>query len=410
MDNQNIVTHTVEGETYSDCIRRIQEVHSSNYYVLGKRQITYGGFLGLFKKQGIEVKFTLTKPSAQMPPMTSMTPRPSFSQASKIDDFDEERKKILDKSKVTLQSGAVQSIIEALSKVEEKISKVSAAPEEHPTVLRIQNLLEQNDFSSQYIRIMVERLKRTCSLSDLEDYDSVQERVVEWIGESIKIHTPSYTAKPQVIILVGPTGVGKTTTIAKLAARFVTAQGNSPKSVSIITVDSYRIAAVDQIKVYGEHMDIPVSLAENNEDVKKLIDMHSTDVDVILIDTIGYSPKDFDHIGNMRQKLNLSNYAVETYLTMSASTKLSDLKEIMSCYEIFSYDSIIITKFDETDTIGNVISALSEKNKTVTYITTGQAVPRYFEDAAISGFLSCLKGFKFNKQQIEQKILQDRAI
>ncbi|HOS31204.1 MAG TPA: flagellar biosynthesis protein FlhF [Treponemataceae bacterium] len=407
MDSQNIVTHTVEGETYSDCIRRIQEIHSSNYNIIGKRQITYGGFLGLFQKQGIEVKFTLTKTPVQM---NSYPPRSPYQQQTKIDDFDEERKKILDKTKVTLQPGAVQNIIEALSKMEDKISKVTSAPEEHPTVSRILNLLEQNDFSSQFIRIMSERMKKTCSLSDLEDYDSVQERVVEWIAESISIHTPSYTAKPQIIILVGPTGVGKTTTIAKLAARFVTAQDNSPKAVSIITVDSYRIAAVDQIKVYGEHMDIPVSLAENNEDVKKLIDMHSTDVDVILIDTIGYSPKDFDHIGNMRQKLNLSNYAVETYLTMSASTKLSDMKEIMSCYEIFSYDSIIITKFDETDTIGNVISALSEKNKPVTYVTTGQAVPRFFEDASISGFLSGLKGFKFNKQKIEQKIIQDRNI
>jgi flagellar biosynthesis protein FlhF len=407
LDSHNIVTHTIEGETYEDCLRRIQEIHSTNYNVLGKRQITYGGFWGLFQKQGVEVKYTLTRTPVQM---NSYTQRPLPQHLPKNEGFEEERKKILDNSKVTLQSGAVQSIIEALSKVEDKISKVSSAPEEHPTVTRIQNHLEQNDFSSQYIRIMTERIKKTCSLSDLEDYESVQERVVEWIAESISIHTPSYSAKPQIIILVGPTGVGKTTTIAKLAARFVTAQDNSPKSVSIITVDSYRIAAVDQIKVYGEHMDIPVSLAENNDDVKKLIDMHSTDVDVILIDTIGYSPKDFDHIGNMRQKLNLSNYAVETYLTMSASTKLSDMKEIMSCYEIFSYDSIIITKFDETDTIGNVISALSEKNKPVTYVTTGQAVPRFFEDASISGFLSGLKGFKFNKEKIEQKIIQDRNI
>jgi len=407
LDSHNIVTHTIEGETYEDCLRRIQEIHSTNYNVLGKRQITYGGFWGLFQKQGVEVKYTLTRTPVQM---NSYTPRPLPQHLPKNEGFEEERKKILDNSKVSLQPGAVQSIIEALSKVEDKISKVSSAPEEHSTVTRIQNHLEQNDFSSQYIRIMTERIKKTCSLSDLEDYESVQERVVEWIAESISIHTPSYSAKPQIIILVGPTGVGKTTTIAKLAARFVTAQDNSPKSVSIITVDSYRIAAVDQIKVYGEHMDIPVSLAENNDDVKKLIDMHSTDVDVILIDTIGYSPKDFDHIGNMRQKLNLSNYAVETYLTMSASTKLSDMKEIMSCYEIFSYDSIIITKFDETDTIGNVISALSEKNKPVTYVTTGQAVPRFFEDASILGFLSGLKGFKFNKEKIEQKIIQDRNI
>ncbi len=407
MDSQDIVIHTVEGETLSDCVRRIQEIHSSNYSIVGKRQIRYGGFLGLFQKPGIQVQFTVTRTPVQM---NQYSQRPVYQQSSRSDDFEEERKKILEKTKTSMPTGAMQSIIEALSKVEDKIAKVTASPEEHPTVSRIQAHLEQNDFSAQYTRLMTERIKKTFSLSELEDYDTIQENVVEWIAESLSIHTPLYSAKPQVIILVGPTGVGKTTTIAKLAARFVTAQESSPKAVSIITVDSYRIAAVDQIKVYGEHMDIPVSLAENNDDVKKLIDMHSTDVDVILIDTIGYSPKDFDHIGNMRQKLNLSNYAVETYLTMSASTKLSDMKEIMSCYEIFAYDSIIITKFDETDTVGNVISALSEKNKSITYMTTGQAVPRFFEDATVSSFLSALKGFKFNKQKIEQKIIQSRNV
>jgi len=76
----------------------------------------------------------------------------------------------------------------------------------------------------------------------------------------------------------------------------------------------------------------------------------------------------------------------------------------------FSYDSVIVTKFDETDTIGNVISALSEKNKSITYITTGQAVPRYFEDASVSGFLSELRGFKYNKQNVEQRLLQEGKI
>lgn len=407
MDNQDSVIHTIEGETYSDCLRRIQEIHSSNYTVLGKRQIQYGGFLGLFQKPGIEVKFTISRGPLQV---SSYLQRNQYQQSPKIDDFEGERKKILENTKVSLNPNTVQMIVEAITKVDEKISKVTSSPEEHPAVSRIQSLLEQNDFSSQYTRLMIERIKKTFPLSELEDYDTVQETVVAWIAQSISIHKPSYSAKPQIIILVGPTGVGKTTTIAKLAARFVTSQDSAPKAVSIITVDSYRIAAVDQIKVYGEHMDIPVSLAENNDDVKKLIDMHSTDVDVILIDTIGYSPKDFDHIGSMRQKLNLSNYPVETYLTMSASTKLSDMKEIMSCYEIFSYDSVIVTKFDETDTIGNVISALSEKNKSITYITTGQAVPRYFEDASVSGFLSELRGFKYNKQNVEQRLLQEGNI
>lgn len=393
MDSFEPIVHTVEGETLTDCIRRIEEIHSTNYTISGKREIRYGGFLGFFQKPGVQVKYILKKSTMQ----ASMNPyRSSYQQP--VGNFLEEKNKILEKSNINPQ---MQTIIESLSKLESRIVAVTAPDiDEHPTVVKIQEYLEVNDFSASYIFKITDRLRKTFSLNELEDFDEVQSTVVDWIGESITIHKSTYTAKPQIILLVGPTGVGKTTTIAKLAARFIRSKGQQSKSVSLITVDSYRIAAVEQIKVYGEHMDIPVALAETNDDVRRLIDMHKTDSDIIMIDTIGFSPKDYESIGKMRNLLSLSDYPVVTYLTLSASTKISDMKEIMNCYEMFSYDSLIITKFDETNNIGNVISALSDKNKSVTYITTGQAVPRCFEEASISRLLFELKEFKIDKERI----------
>ena len=112
---------------------------------------------------------------------------------------------------------------------------------------------------------------------------------------------------------------------------------------------------------------------------------------------------DYENIAKMKKVLDVRNYSVETYLCMSASTKLSDMKEIMQQYEIFGYNSVIITKFDETSHVGNIVCALSDKGKSLTYLTTGQKVPNYFEQASVVRLLSELSGFKMDLKSLEKK-------
>ena len=301
----------------------------------------------------------------------------------------------------------MQEVLDAVKSMQEQLAASSniASVEEHPTISKIESLLENNEVLPSYIRRITERIRKEFPLDALDDLDLVQKSVVEWVGESISIKTPVYESRPQVIILVGPTGVGKTTTVAKLAARYAFGSSGDEvrKNVRIITVDWYRIGAREQIEIYGQTMQVPVSKAESSSDIGELLDTYRNDEDYIIIDTTGYSPKDYENIAKMKKVLDVRNYSVETSLCMSASTKLADMKEIMQQYEIFGYNSVIITKFDETSHVGNIVCALSDKGKSLTYLTTGQKVPNYFEQASVVRLLSELSGFKMDLKSLEKK-------
>ncbi len=400
------VSLSVQAETEEECIRKIQQTHSLNYQIVGKKEIKIKkGPLNLFSVDGVEVSFILTRPN-----LSSFIGNPSkypnsVSSSVQTSNFEQERNKILEKNSYK-PNPQMQEVLDAVKSMQEQISSSKAfASEEHPTINKIESLLEDNEFSPSYIRKIIEKIRKNFPLDSLNDMDAIQNAVVEFIGETIAIKKPVYKARPQIIILVGPTGVGKTTTVAKLAARYAFGKsgGEVRKNVRIITIDWYRIGAREQIEIYGDTMQVPVSKAESSTDINKLIDTYRNDEDYIIIDTTGYSPKDYENIAKMRKVLDVKNYAVETYLCMTASTKLSDMKDIMQQYEIFGYDSIIITKFDETSHVGNVISSLFDKGKSITYFTTGQKVPKYLEQATVEHLLMRLSGFNCDTQKISKK-------
>jgi flagellar biosynthesis protein FlhF len=251
----------------------------------------------------------------------------------------------------------------------------------------------------------VERIRIEFSLEKLEDFPSVQEAVINWIGEGISIYsrTSAEAKKPHILIVIGPTGVGKTTTIAKLAAIYGLGNGDSQGlNVRMITIDNYRIAARKQIETYAEIMQIPISCAESRSELAKMINLYQ-DVDIILVDTIGKSPNDFNKLGEMKSILNACGILGETHLAVSATTKTSDVEEMFRHFEPFNYSSIILTKLDETTRIGNIISILSEHKKSLSYITDGQQVPQDIEPASVSRLLLGLEGFQVDREQIESK-------
>ncbi len=155
-------------------------------------------------------------------------------------------------------------------------------------------------------------------------------------------------------------------------------------------------------------MNIPVSCAETPQDLEKLMALYQ-DVDIVLIDTIGKSPKDYSRIAEMRHFLDSAGPISDIHLAMSATTKASDMREIMQQYETFGYGSVIITKFDETTRVGNIISTMGEKKKPIAYITTGQRVPQDFEQASVVRFLTNLEGFRVNRSKIEEQFPQSET-
>ncbi len=179
----------------------------------------------------------------------------------------------------------------------------------------------------------------------------------------------------RVAVLIGPTGVGKTTTIAKLAANFALVAG---KKVGVITIDTYRIAAVDQLKTYADIIGIPIQVAYSPKELREAITkMH--DRDLILIDTAGRSQNNEIQIAELRNYLEGLN--VEIHLVLSATTKEADIEDVIRVFGVLPIDRIIVTKLDETTSHGVILQACSLANVPIAFLTTGQGVPEDIEVA-----------------------------
>lgn len=306
---------------------------------------------------------------------------------------EEEKRKILDNLKG--DSKTLETLLEEVKLIKENVITSSKDEEKlHPTLRQIQALLVRNDFSAAYIDTIIAKCKKNFSLEELEQYESVEASVWNWIEESILSYEPKETErKPKVSVLVGPTGVGKTTTIAKLAAIYgLGTKNDKPINVRMLTADNYRIGAKKQLETYGDIMGIPVSGIETYQDFKKKLTIFS-DADLILVDTTGKSPRNHKGLAEMQEILDACGSQAEVHLTISATTKESDILEIMRHFEPFNYSSVILTKLDETVHIGNLISVFAQRQKAISFLAFGQGVPQDIEKAEAGILMKYLEGF-----------------
>lgn len=174
-----------------------------------------------------------------------------------------------------------------------------------------------------------------------------------------------------IAALVGPTGVGKTTTIAKLAAKFILKHG--PRQVALITTDNYRIGAHEQLNTYGRILDVPVRVASSAAELRALINSFS-DKRLILIDTAGMSQRDMKLVEQINT-LQQSGLDIKSYLVMSAATEYKAMNEIIKAFQVFEPQASILTKLDEAVTMGSAISSIIEHNLPLSFIADGQQVP-----------------------------------
>lgn len=181
---------------------------------------------------------------------------------------------------------------------------------------------------------------------------------------------------PRIIALVGPTGVGKTTTTAKLAAMYALNRGNK---VALITMDIFRVGAVEQLKTYTKIMGIPLEVASTPKELERAVDRHS-DCDLILIDTAGRSHKDVEKLEEMKGFLS-GPVQAEVYLCLAATTKDRELEVILKRFSAFEINKVVFTKLDECESFGCIVNLLLKANLQIAYFTTGQRVPEDIEVA-----------------------------
>ncbi len=191
--------------------------------------------------------------------------------------------------------------------------------------------------------------------------------------------------RQQRIALVGPTGVGKTTTIAKLAAEVVLKGGGS---VALVTIDTYRIAAVEQLKVYAEIMNLPVEVVFTPEQLQGAFDKHR-DKDLILIDTAGRSPRDEGRLEELAAFFGADS-GVSAHLVLAAPTREGDLREIVRRFGRLEIESLVFTKLDECETCGALLNIPVHSNLPISYLTNGQRVPEDLlvaDPTTVAGFV-----------------------
>lgn len=212
--------------------------------------------------------------------------------------------------------------------------------------------------------------------------ESVLAELRKTIAESLPTAAPLRLrddGQTTVVALVGPTGVGKTTTIAKLAANMKLREN---KRVGLITIDSYRIAAVEQLKTYAQILRVPIASVLKPEDIRTAIDEMS-DMDLILIDTAGRSQKDGLRIGELNEFVRAAN-PDQIHLVLSTTSKEKTLREAIDRFSVLGSAQLLFTKVDEADGFGVILNVLRDVDMRPSYLTTGQAVPDDIEIASAS--------------------------
>ncbi len=397
------VEQIIEGSSIEEIRDKLYRQYGNDYKIINRKTIFKPTLFHLSQKEVQQVKYIVNHHKA-------FDEEPYIKKSQSEDTFEKNRQAILQNSNNVLLSSQITQVTNQIEKLQSQlvnISNVNTSPtDKHENIGKIEELLEQNEFTFSYIKMIVEKIRNTFSLEQLEDFKLLQRYVVDWIGESFSITEEKVFRAPHVVILVGPTGVGKTTTTVKLAAASIRESkiNNKPRpEFCFITIDTMRVGAMEQIQRFGNLLEKNVLKAENPEDFLTVYNEYKDHVDAIYVDTSGYSPNDSTHIAQMKNILSIENMKPDVYLSVAATTKASDLINISRNYEPFGYDSVIVTKCDETNQIGNIISVLYERHKSLAYITDGQSVARYIHKANKVDILKRLIGFEIDRIHIEDK-------
>lgn len=380
-----------EAEDMTTALKKVKATLGPDAIILSSRTLRKKG-MGLLSRPLVEV--TAAKEAPDVAPLPSIGRNP-YAQAARQDQPRETPARVprpvvepveaelqelrsvvqQQQSSTSTEVGALRDEISQLKHLVEQQSQRQAAPAPAPQSM-------PTAVPSTPASPMRQRLIDLGVVDDVADTlvhyasrlaaDQSVEHQLHTLLSSLIQPAPSFTEipdGPRKIALVGPTGVGKTTTLAKLAAQAVQAG----LRVALVTIDTYRIAAVEQLRVYGDIMNLPVEVVLSPDELPLAFGRHR-DKDLILIDTAGRSPRDIERIQELQTFIESDN-SVESCLVLPANGRDRELETVIRQFGQLSLSALIFTKLDECDALGVLINIASRTELPLAYVTDGQRVP-----------------------------------
>ena len=387
------------GKTKEEAIECAKQAFGPNAVIMNIKEIKPKGLFGIFKSSTYEVTAAMDEKKQTQTITTSQLARTTL--PGKIDyKADEEIKmpsfapKSASETLKPTPAPAAPKAAEQTSDIEQEIKELDSiakmmestfdkpqnkepskpqSAQELKFVRILYKTLLDNEVDEKYINQILDEIEKFLRPGNSLDVilSNVYQKLILRFGqpETIKVNGK----KPRVVFFVGPTGVGKTTTIAKIASKF---KVNYNKNIAFITADTYRIAATDQLRTFANILDTPLSVIYTATELNSAVAEYEQ-ADVIFVDTAGFSHKNETQRTDMRALLaGLSpEYEKSVYLVLSATTKYRDLISIIDSYKDIDDYKLIFTKLDETSSYGNLLNIKLYSDAGISYVTNGQNVP-----------------------------------
>jgi flagellar biosynthesis protein FlhF len=301
-----------------------------------------------------------------------------------------EDKSSIEKKLTDLQN-LLEKQIEAKPVVVEEVEKPEVEKSETTVFTQlIYNTLLDMEVDEKYINQFIGEIEQTKNKDLTIDHvlANIYQRMILKLGQARIITEAKKT--PKVVFFIGPTGVGKTTTLAKIASKFHV-DGN--KKIVMLTADTYRIAAAEQLRTYANILGVPFNIIYTPEELVTEVEEYKS-YDFILVDTAGHSHKNKEQTNDMEKLIKCLDEKIdkEIYLVISAATKYSDLIKIVDTYSSMTDYNLIFTKLDETTSLGNILNIKMYSGKDLAYVTSGQNVPDDIEVFDAQGLVKQLLG------------------
>lgn len=352
-------------ENMSEAIKAIKNDLGSEAIIVSSRKVRQKGWVGFFKPRLLEVTAAVDK-TVERNPRDIFPEENNFKVKNEKKEYDlKEKEDSLKEDNLIKEITEIKSMIKQFAVVKKK----GKGSYRNKHMSRWEQILLDWGINEELCKTLLKGIK----IKDFQEQDAMDAAILEKVREKAcfllkELYCESKQKK--VLSFIGPTGVGKTTTLVKLAAQFALFQR---KKIGIITIDTYRIGAVEQLKTYGDIIDVPVEVVMTPAELKEALEKY-WDKDVILVDTSGRSYKNAIQIRMLKNFLEKIPQG-QVFLVLSCSTKESDLIKNVESFSPLEFTRFIFTKTDETDSLGTILNLALDLKIPVEYITNGQNVP-----------------------------------